>query len=139
MTNDYIHISRFFQCSEWENWPLYYFKGVSSQSQAAITCIERLGRLRISFRERLGRLRISFREHLRSERAINRLMQTLDVLFERPILNICQLEAAFSVSYRTVQRYVVMLKEIGILKEVTGQACNLIYHTNERLRALESS
>lgn len=35
-----------------------------------------------------------------------RLLQTLDVLFERPILNIRQLEAALDIPYRTAQRYV---------------------------------
>ena len=38
-----------------------------------------------------------------SERAAGRLLQTLDVLFERPILNIRQLEAALDVPYRTAQ------------------------------------
>ena len=33
-------------------------------------------------------------------------MQVLDVLFERPILNIRQLEASMDVPYRTAERYV---------------------------------
>ncbi len=60
---------------EWENWLLFFLKGISSQSSDAITRIERLGRLRAAYRERL-----------RTERAAGRLLQTLDVLFERPIL-----------------------------------------------------
>ena len=54
---------------------------IRCQSLDAVTPIERLGQLRAAYRERL-----------RTERAARRLLQTLDVLFERPILNIRQLE-----------------------------------------------
>lgn len=112
---------------EWENWLLFFLKGVSSQSLDAITRIERLGQLRNAYRERL-----------RSERAAGRLLQTLDVLFERPILNIRQLEAALDVPYRTAERYIERLEEIGILREVTGQARNRLYQADEILQTLEA-
>jgi Fic family protein len=66
-------------------------------------------------------------------------MQTLDVLFERPILNIRQLEAAQGVSYRTAERYIEKLEEIGIVLEVTGQARNRLYRADEIIRSLEES
>lgn len=62
------------------------------QSLDAISRIERPGQLRTAYRERLSR-----------ERAAARLLQTLDVLFKRPILNIRRLEAALDVPYRTAQ------------------------------------
>ncbi len=114
------------QRGEWENWLLFFLKGISSQSQDAITRIERLKQLRNAYRERL-----------RTERAAARLLQTIDVLFERPILNIRQLEAALGVPYRTAQRYVERLEEIGILREVTGHARNRIYRADEILEVLE--
>jgi Fic family protein len=80
---------------EQENGLLLFLKGIRSQSLDAITRIERLGQLRSAYRERL-----------RTERAAARLLQTLDVLFECPILNIRQLEAALDVPYRTAQRYI---------------------------------
>jgi Fic family protein len=116
------------QRGDWKNWLLFFLKGISSQSLDAITRIEHLGRLRAAYRERL-----------RAERAAERLLQTLDVLFERPILNIRQLEAALDVSYRTAQRYVERLEEHGILREVTGQARNRLYRADEILRNLESN
>jgi Fic family protein len=70
--------------------------------------------------ERLGHLRAAYLERIQGERAADRLMDTLDVLFERPILNIRQLEAALHVPYRTGQRYIERLAELGILREVTG-------------------
>jgi Fic family protein len=108
------------QRGEWEKWLLFFFKGVSSQSLDAITRIERLGQLRTTYRERL-----------RTERAAVRLQRTLDVLFERPILNIRQLEATLDVPYRTAQRYIERLEVIGILREVTGQARNRLYRADE--------
>ena len=112
----------------WENWLLFFLKGVSSQSLDAIGRIERLGKLRSVYRERLH-----------TERASLRLLQTLDVLFQRPILNIRQLETALDVPYRTAQRYVERLVEIDILREVTGQARNRIYRADEILKVLESA
>jgi Fic family protein len=116
------------QRGAWENWLLFFLKGISSQSQDAITRIERLGRLRNAYQERLS-----------TERTAARLLQTLDVLFERPILNIRQLEAALDVPYRTAQRYVERLEEIGILREVTGLARNRLYRADEILLVLEES
>jgi Fic family protein len=113
---------------EWESWLLFFLKGISSQSVDAITRIERLGKLRDACRERLRR-----------ERAAERLLRTLDVLFERPILNIRQLEVALSVPYRTAQRYVERLEAIGILREVTGQARNRLYQADEIIHVLESA
>jgi Fic family protein len=123
----YDHLLGVSQRGEWENWLLFFLKGISSQSSDAITRIERLGQLRAAYRERL-----------RSERAAARLLQTLDVLFERPILNIRQLEAALDVPYRTSQRYIERLEEIGILREVTGQARNRLYRVDEILQVFES-
>jgi Fic family protein len=114
------------QRGAWENWLLFFLRGISSQSLDSIDRIERLGQLRIVYWERL-----------RSERTAERLLLTLDVLFERPILNIRQLEAALEVPYRTAQRYVQRLVEIGILREVTGRARNRIYRADEILKVLE--
>jgi Fic family protein len=112
---------------EWEKWLLFFLKGISSQSQDAITRIERLGQLRAAYQERL-----------RSERAAGRLLQTLDMLFERPILNTRQLEAALDMPYRTAERYVERLEEIGVMQEVTGQARNRLYRADEIIQIFES-
>jgi len=116
------------QRDEWENWLLFFLKGVSSQSLDAIGRIERLGKLRSVYQERLH-----------TERAAARLWQTMDVIFERPILNIRQLESALDVPYRTAQRYVERLVELGILREVTGRARNRIYRADEILKVLEAA
>ena len=115
------------QGGEWENWLIFFLKGISSQSQDAIHRIERLGQLRSAYQDKL-----------RTDRAASRLLETLDVLFERPILNIRQLESALGVPYRTAQRYVGRLLEIGILREVTGRERNRIYRADEIVKVLET-
>jgi Fic family protein len=115
------------QTGAWENWLLFFLNGVSSQSQEAIRMIERL-----------GHLRAAYLELFQGKRAAKRLVNTIDVLFERPILNIRQLEAALNVPYRSAQRYIERLEELGILREVTGQMRNRIYRADEILKALES-
>jgi Fic family protein len=64
------------------------------------------------------------------------LLETLDVLFDRPFLNIRQLESSLGVPYRTAQRYIERLGQIGILREVTGQARNRLYRADEIIEAL---
>jgi Fic family protein len=115
------------QQGNWEDWLLFFLKGVSSQSQDAISRIERLGKLRKEFQERIS-----------TQRAAPRLLQTVDVLFERPILNIRQLETALGVPYRTAQRYIDKMVEIGILREVTGRPRNRMFRADEILELLES-
>jgi Fic family protein len=114
------------QRGEWENWLLFFLTGISTQSLDAITRIEVL-----------GQLRAAYQDQLRSERAAERLLLSLDVLFERPILNVRQLETVLRVPYRTAQRYVEKFEELGILREVTGQRRNHIYHADEILKVLE--
>jgi hypothetical protein len=75
----------------------------------------------------------------RSEWAEGRLLITLDVLFERPIPNIRQLEAALEVPYRAAQWYVERLVEIGMLRGVTRQPPNPIHRTDGIVDALEDS
>jgi Fic family protein len=123
----YDRLLRVSQRGDWENWLLFFFRGLSSQALDAITRIERLVNLRTAYQERL-----------RKERAAERLLLALDEIFERPILNIRQLEAALDVPYRTAQRYVESLEKIGILREVTGQARNRLYQADEILQLLES-
>ncbi|MEA1978296.1 MAG: Fic family protein [Chloroflexota bacterium] len=114
------------QRGDWENWLFFFLEGIRDQSADAILCIERLQHLRSTYRERL-----------RAERAAERLMQAIDVLFERPILNIRQLETEMKIPYRSAQRYVEKLEQLGILREMTGRARNRLYQADEVLSALD--
>jgi Fic family protein len=114
------------QRGAWEDWLVFFLSGVSIQSLDAVRRISRLQALRTDYQERL-----------QSQRAAGRLLQTLDIIFERPILNVRQVEAALEIPYRTAQRYVERLVELGFLREVTGQRRNRLYRADEILRAIE--
>ncbi len=116
------------QRGDWESWLSFFLEGIREQSVGAVLCIEYLQLLRSTYHKRL-----------RDERAGERLMQAIDVLFERPILSIRQLEAAMKIPYRSAQRYVEKLEQLGILREVTGRARNRLYQADEVLSALDSS
>jgi len=77
----------------------FILQGCGNQALDAIARIEHLGQLRAAYRERLC-----------TERAAVRLQRIMDVLFERPILNVRQLEAALGVPYRTAERYIERLR-----------------------------
>jgi cell filamentation protein, protein adenylyltransferase len=110
----------------WEEWLFFFFEGVQSQCEDAIRRIESL-----------HHLQEAYQKQLRGERAFGRLMQAIDILFERPILTIRQLEAAMGVPYRSAQRYIEKLVASGILREVSGRARNRIYQADEVLSAIE--
>ena len=122
----YDHLLAVSQQGAWEAWLSFFLQGVGEQSEDAI------GRI-----EQLQRLRSVYQNQVREERTVERLLQVIDVLFERPILSIRQLEAALEVPYRTAQRYIEKLEAIGILQEVTGRARGRLYQAVEVLDILE--
>ena len=56
----------------------------------------------------------------------------------RPIINVGQVEAALQVPSLTAQRYVERLVEMGLLREVTGQARNRLYCADEIFCAIDA-
>lgn len=125
-TTYYDHLLAISQKGEWELWLAFFLDGIETQSEDAVSRIKSL-----------QRLRFTYHEMVKDERAAERLMQAIEVLFERPILAIRQLGAAMDVPYRSAQRYIDKLEQLGILLEVTSRARNRIYQADEILSALE--
>jgi Fic family protein len=59
------------------------------------------------------------------------------LIFQRPILNVRQAEAALGIPYLTADRCIERLAEIGILREITGKARNRIYRADEILAVIQ--
>ena len=110
----------------WEEWLLFFLTGVSTQ---AINDAVRL--------ESLLSLRVDYLERVRIGRRQERLEQVLDLIFQRPILNVRQAEAALGIPYLTADRCIERLAEIGILREITGKARNRIYRADEILAVIQ--
>jgi Fic family protein len=102
--------------------------GVSIQSQDAV---QRITHLQALFN--------GYIEHLQNERAVERIIEVLGLLFERPIVTVRQVESALEVPYRSASRYVEKLVQLGILREITGQARNRIFRADEIFSEIEDS
>jgi Fic family protein len=110
----------------WEEWLVFFLEGVVSQAQDAVA---RAGRL--------WELRERYREAFQATRAAAGLLQVVDLLFERPLLNTRQVETALGVTYPTAQRYIARLEGAGVLREVTGKKRNRVYRADAVLAAIE--
>jgi Fic family protein len=116
------------QQGKWEDWLHFFLMGVSVQS---LDAVQRITQLRALYNK--------YAEQLRTERAAERLLETLDLLFDRPIVTVRQVEGVLGVPYRSASRYVEKLVQLGILREITGQARNRIFRADEILSAIEGS
>ena len=110
----------------WEEWLLFFLIGVSTQ---AVNDAKRL--------ESLVSLRTDYQECIRVGRRQERLKQVLDLVFQRPILNVRQAEAALGIPYMTAERCIKRLVKAGILREVTGKARNRIFQADDILAVIE--
>ncbi|RLC77474.1 MAG: Fic family protein [Chloroflexi bacterium] len=111
----------------WEEWLAFFLRGAASQAQDAVARAWRMQNLR----ER-------YREQFQTARASARLLQTVDLLFARPILTVGQVVEKLGVTIPTAQGYVDRLEEAGVLREITGQARNRVYRADEVLEAIEA-
>jgi Fic family protein len=114
------------QQGKWEDWLHFFLMGVSVQSLDAIQRITQLQALYLVYAEKI-----------QIERAAERLIEVLALLFERPIVTVRQVGAALDVPYRSAARYVEKFVQLGILREITGQARNRIFQADEILMAIE--
>jgi Fic family protein len=114
------------QRGAWEAWLVFFLRGVVAQAQDAVVRAQRLQDLR-------ERYRVQFQ----AERASGRLLQTVDLLFARPVMTMPKISEALGVSYATATRYINRLEDAGILREITGQARNRVYRADEVLAAIE--
>jgi Fic family protein len=114
------------QQGDWESWLAYFLKGVGFEAADAS---ERIGHLQT--------LRSDYRSRLAAERAAKSLLRAMDVVLERPVLSIRQMEAALGVPYRSAQRHIEKLEQLGILREITGRARNRIYQSDAILEVID--
>lgn len=114
------------QRGQWEDWLHFFLMGVSIQS---LDAVHRITQLQTLYQ--------AYSKQLQTERAADRLTEILILLFERPIVTVRQVEAALGVPYRSASRYVEKFVQLGILREITGQARNRIFQAGEILITIE--
>ena len=109
----------------WEAWLAFFLQGVAVQSNDATNRIRKL-----------QALRDRYLAMLRSSRASARLLQVVDLLFQQPILQTRQVEAALEVNFSTAQRYLGRMQALGVVREVTGKARNRVYRADDIVHIL---
>jgi Fic family protein len=117
------------QKGEWEEWLGFFLDDVHSQAEDASRRIHKLQLLRLNFRKKLA-----------LERNSERLEAMVDYLISSPITSISGARDGLKLgSYRTAQRYIEKLQELGLGREVTGKARDRISLADEILKALEGN
>jgi Fic family protein len=90
---------------KWEEWVVFFLKGVEEQSRDAIARAAGLQDLRNEWRIRLI-----------AERASDSVMQLADRLFESPVVSVPDVEQYLDTTYRTAARSIQKLVSNGILQ-----------------------
>ncbi|MCD2200819.1 Fic family protein [Halobacterium sp. KA-4] len=118
--SEYVdHLLSVSQDGEWEEWLLFFLRGVQSQADEA----HQRANLLVDLRE-------DYQQRYQSERSEN-ILELVMRLFEDPYLDVNTAADWLDVGYSTANRLVDQLEEDGILEELTGQARNRFYRANE--------
>ena len=113
---------------DWEGWLRYYLTGVRDQSREATMRVQKLQQLRERYRMQLG-----------GRRSARRLAEVVDFLIGNPIFTVRGLQAGLELAdFKTVQRYVDVLEDAGILHEITGKRRNRLYRADEVFNTIKS-
>ena len=114
------------QKGAWEDWLLFFLRGVTTEARDAS---RRAGKL--------FDLRESYRERFQSEGARGNLLATVNHLFANPVTGIRELAEFLGVSFEAARRLVKRLEEEDVLEEITGRRRNRVYAAREVIEVLE--
>lgn len=100
---------------DWEQWLVFFLKGVFEVSQQATETARQI----LSLRERHRQLIID-----RLGRAAGNGQRVLEHLYQHPIVNVTEVQALISTTYPAANNLVNLFVEYGVLHEMTGQKRN---------------
>ncbi len=102
---------------DWEAWVDFFLEGVEQTAHGAVQTARRLVDL--------------FREDAERAQGVGRssanVLRVLDTLRQRPLCSLRQLAASAGISFPTASKAMLMLVEIGIARELTGQRRNRVF------------
>jgi len=112
----------------WQEWLLFFLRGVENQARDAARRAARLLELRRSYRERFQK-----------PRASAALPGLVDLLFECPVITVPQAARRLGVTYAAAARHVENLVRSGVLREAGGKGRrrNRVFIAEEVLAAVE--
>lgn len=101
---------------DWEGWLAFFLQGVLETAREAAQTAQNI----LDLRE-------NHRTLLQDAGASPNALRLLDLLFERPLVNVGFVEQSLSINYVTANKLVGLLQRLGILDETTGQRRNRRY------------
>ncbi len=113
------HLLAVSQHGEWEEWLLFFLRGVQSQAEEA----HQRANLLVNLRE-------DYQQRYQSERSGN-ILELVMRLFEDPYLDVNTAADWLDVEYSTANRLIGQLEDDGILEELTGKDRNRFYRASE--------
>jgi Fic family protein len=116
------------QQGAWEDWLLFFFRGVSEQARDGVFRMERLQRIRLAYQPIVDK-----------DRNPKRMAAVVDFIFSRPILSARQTSIGLGVPFKTAGDYIEKLVRAGVLHEITGYARNRIYQSDEIMKAIQGT
>jgi Fic family protein len=116
------------QSGQWNEWILFFLRGVASQARDAIRRSERLLALWKDYRARL-----------QDARASALLLLLADELFVCPAITNRWASQRLSITPRSAQLHIDKLQQANILQEATGKSRNRVYVAPEIVSIIEQS
>lgn len=116
------------QRGQWNQWIVFFLRGVTDQS---IDAVERASRLMA--------LRNDWANHCKTARTSALLIKLVDELFHNPFVNLARAVSLLGVRPQSAQNTIDRLIGMGILREITGRRRNRIYVARRVLEILEQA
>jgi len=105
---------------DWEGWLHFFVTGVLETSREATETARRI--LALALREdHRGRITDNL------GRAVGNGHRILEYLYQRPILNVTEIEKLLHVTYAAANGLVSRLASLGLLQEITGQKRHRVF------------
>ncbi|MEW6183033.1 MAG: Fic family protein [Bacillota bacterium] len=112
----------------WNEWFLFFLKGVERQSRDALVRAKRLQDLQEGYYERF-----------KTSRSPSTVFRLVDLLFQSPVITIPKASKYIGTTYMPASHHVREFIKAGILREVGGRSRNRLYIANEILDTVEGA
>ena len=110
----------------WNDWIVFFLRGVHEQGEDAVARAKRLIALHEEYRDQC---------HVARGSAL--VLKLVDRLFSSPVITVPYASRFLDVTYASARKSIAKLEALGILREVTGKRRNKIYLAEKILELVE--
>ena len=114
------------QKGDWSGWLEFFFRGVK------VTCVGTMARI-----QNLDAVHKDLYGRVHWERNAVRLSDALAVIFQKPILQTGELSKSLNIPFKSAQRIIDRLIQLGILQEITGRTRNRFFQADDIIKSIK--